>query len=177
VRRSQLEGEPPLRRLLDRAGGGHALGRGLDAAVARGVLLSCETADGDSYYFVNNDGGRRQRDRMLAGAIDVPARPVTRHADVTTSRPASVYEAEIGMLTPSVSSALSEMEAKLPEHWIVDAIRLAARRNARSWVYVEAVLRRWEVEGRDDEAAERAADGSGAGTRDPYDHVVRRRFD
>ena len=83
--------------------------------------------------------------------------------------PASVYEQEIGSLTPTVASLLAEAEARYSTEWIVEALPLAATNNARSWRYAEAILRRWETEGRDDEATR-----GDARTADPYGHVYRR---
>src|SRR5690606_41860858 len=89
------------------------------------------------------------------------------------SGPAAVYEQEIGLITPAVASALAEAEAKYPADWIVAALRLAAERNARSWRYAEAILRRWEAEGRDDEVTA----GDSRREPNPYDALVRRTFD
>ena len=36
-----------------------------------------------------------------------------------------------------------------PYLWIEHAVQLAVKNNARSWRYVEAVLRRWKEEGYD----------------------------
>ena len=177
VRASRLAAETPLRRSLERCGGDSTVGPALEAAARRGVLLACPLSDGDTLYFVNNDGGRRQRTRVQSGALAVPGGVRSAPAELATppSRPAEVYEAEIGMLSPAVASALAEAEERYPTGWIVDALREAAARNARSWRYAEAILRRWEAEGRDDEAT--GGDPGRAAPRDPYGHLVRRTFD
>ena len=97
------------------------------------------------------------------------------------STPARVYEQEIGALTPGVAEALAEAAERYPEEWVGDALRLAARHNARSWAYAEAILRRWESDGRDggdEEAADGATRGDPAASarRDhgPYERVIRR---
>jgi DNA replication protein len=175
VRASRLASEEPLVRALARCGGAAAVALGLEAAARRGVLLACALEDGDTLYFVNNDGGRRQRERVLSGALEAPGggRPRRVELAAAASRPAEVYEAEIGMLSPSVAAALAEAEERYPAEWIVDALREAAAQNARSWRYAEAILRRWESEGREDEATGRAV----AAARDPYGHLVRRSYD
>jgi DNA replication protein len=170
VRASELASETALLRSIEGCGGTEAIEPALAATVARGALLDCVLDDGDTLYFVNNEGGRRQRERVQSGTL--PLSDGRRAAQVTIverSKPSLVYEQEIGMLTPAVAAELSEAEARYPEIWVVDALQLAATNNARSWRYAEAILRRWEAEGREDEAAR-----GDARTTDPYGHVYRR---
>jgi DnaD/phage-associated family protein len=60
----------------------------------------------------------------------------------------TLYEENIGPLTPLVADALKDAEETYPESWLSDAIDLAARNNKRSWSYCEAILKRWKEEGR-----------------------------
>ena len=173
VRRSELASETVLRRSLAHCGGLEALLRALDAAVARGSLLDCPLDDGDVLYFVHNEGGRRQRARVLSGAQPLPdgRRASVETAPVERGAPAAVYEQEIGTLTPAVASQLAEAEGHYPTGWVVEALREAAMYNKRSWRYAETILRRWETEGRDDEATR-----GDARTADPYSHVYKREW-
>lgn len=175
-RASSLLAEAPLARWFASHGGMEAGRRALEAAVARGVLLALPLADGDLLLAVHSEGGRRLLDRIEAGTEPVPdgARVTVLPEPAAVSRPAAVYEQEIGMLTPAVTVALAEAEQRYPADWIVDALREAAKRNARSWNYAEAILRRWAAEGRDDEGAERHPGGRAP---NPYDAVVRRGID
>ena len=186
VRRSQLLTERPLLSQFERLHPGEAraaAAAALSAAVDRGSLLGCGLADGDLLYLVNSPAGRRQRERVLAGVLAAPPAPpggrsgaaggVARHADhAPPSGAAALYEAEIGLITPAVSEALARAEAHYPGGWIEDALREAALHNARSWAYAEAVLRRWEAEGRGEEGRD-AGSGRDPGD-DPYRRVVRR---
>lgn len=174
VRRSELAAESWLLEALEWHGGGAAVEGALTAAVERGVLLSCELEDGDALILVNNAAGRRQLERLRSGAIEAPGAAVADAPRVTASRPALVYEQEIGALTPAVSAELAEAEERFPANWIVEAIREAALANARSWRYAAAILERWQTEGRDDEAPGRDP-GKAAG--DAYERVVRRSYD
>jgi DnaD/phage-associated family protein len=176
VRASGLAAEEPLRRLLTRCGGDAALRPALEAAARRGGLLACPLDDGDALYFVNNDAGRRNRTRVQSGALEPGGTARTlpsSESPAAVGAPARVYEQEIGMLTPAVAAALAEAEQRYPEGWITDALRIAAQQNARSWRYAEAILVRWEAEGRDDEAAGRPAEGA---TRSggKFEHLIRR---
>ena len=170
VRQSELARDTALMRGLAHCGGPDSLAGALDAAVARGTLLGCPLEQGDTLYLVNNEGGRRLHTRIVSGAQALPngERPVVVDVPVPTA-PAAVYQQEIGTLTPGVASLLAEAEGLYTAEWVVDALRLAAANNARSWRYAEAILRRWESEGRTDEATR-----GDARTADPYGHVYRR---
>ncbi len=61
-----------------------------------------------------------------------------------------LYEDHIGPLTPMIADELRDAEETYPPEWIEDAIRMAVENNARSWRYVNAILVRWQEEGRDE---------------------------
>jgi DnaD/phage-associated family protein len=170
LRVSELATEAPLARVYgDRAP--DAVRGAVRAASERGVLIEVPLADGDALVLVNNDGGRRLRDRIASGVEEIPGARVAPVVSVASpSRPAATYEQEIGMLSPSVAAGLAEAEQQYPAEWIVDALREAARQNKRSWSYAEAILRRWKAEGRNDEATA----GHPGRTPDPYEHLYRR---
>jgi DNA replication protein len=180
MRASEMANEEPLARLFAHRGGAQAVRRALEAAAARGVLLGLPLADGDLLCFVHNDGGRRLRDRVAAGAVEAPggARVIAVEPAPRASRPAAVYEQEIGLLTPAVASAIAEAEQKYPEDWIVEALREASARNARSWRYAAAILQRWEAEGHDSgEHDEGTGRHPGRSKADPYEHLIHRGYD
>jgi DnaD/phage-associated family protein len=60
------------------------------------------------------------------------------------------YEKNIGMLTPMITDRINDAIENYPPAWIIDAIAEAVKQNKRSWAYAEAILKRWESEGRDD---------------------------
>ncbi len=64
------------------------------------------------------------------------------------------YESNIGMLTPMIAEELKDLEKTYPDDWIVDAIKVAVKANARTYRYIEGVLRHWSTEGRDAEISE-----------------------
>ena len=57
------------------------------------------------------------------------------------------YESEIGMLTSFVRDDVLDAIELYPKDWIIEAIKVAAKNNARKWSYVEAVLKSWKVNG------------------------------
>ncbi len=185
VRASQLATEEPLRRALAGCGGHDALAAAIERAAARGSLLTLALDDGDTLCFANDESGRRSLDRVDSGATPLPGggRPrVQPGAPVgpEVSGPARVYEQEIGLLTPSTSEALGTACERYTEEWVTDALREAARNNARSWAYAEAILRRWEHEGKDEgsrstrDASAQGAAASAARDHGPYERVIRR---
>jgi len=62
----------------------------------------------------------------------------------------TLYEQNIGMLTPMIAEELREAEKLYPLNWIRDAIKEAVALNKRSWRYIAAILERWSAEGKSD---------------------------
>jgi len=177
LRVSALAAEAPLARHYgERAA--EVVRRAVGLAAERGTLLTLGLdnagEDDDALVLVNNESGRRLRDRIEHGLEAPPSggRVVARSA-AKPEGVAAVYEAEIGMLSPSVAAALGEAEQAYPSAWVADALREAARQNKRSWSYAEAILRRWKAEGRNDEATE-GHPGRRTGRPDPYEHLYQR---
>ncbi len=71
---------------------------------------------------------------------------------MTVERPNifALYEQNIGPLTPILADGLRDAEQQYPEDWIRDAFRIAVNNNARSWNYIDAILRSWKEKGRDE---------------------------
>jgi len=135
-----------------------ALAEALDRAVVRGTLLRATAGEGASrraWYFVNSGRGRRAVEELLAGRW-TPAEP-GQPVRLEGQRPNIfvLYEDNIGPLTPLLSEELMEAEGTYPTAWIEDAFREAAAMNKRSWRYIQAILERWAVEGKDDETSRR----------------------
>jgi DnaD/phage-associated family protein len=126
------------------------LAEGLEAAVQRTTLLHVVLPDDGravNWYVVNTAANRLWAERIgLAGAALAPndALPEERPALIT------LYEQNIGLVTPLLLDELREAEEQYPTHWIEDAIREAVRANARSWRYIRKVLERWAANGRQD---------------------------
>ncbi|HEY0757126.1 MAG TPA: DnaD domain protein [Ktedonobacteraceae bacterium] len=72
------------------------------------------------------------------------------HAQVHVERPNIfvLYEQNIGLLTPMIASQLEDAADNYPAEWIEAAFSEAVQRNKRNWKYINAILRRWETEGR-----------------------------
>ncbi len=51
-------------------------------------------------------------------------------------------------MTPIIADQLRDMEKSYPPAWIEEAFEIAVSRNKRALRYIQAVLKRWETEGR-----------------------------
>lgn len=174
-----LETDPGLRAALSRSKGPRpteeALREGLELAVARGTVLQLwvreeptDISDGrtERWYVLNTRDNRDWVDALGRGDIDVgltplaaappgdsqvqPYRPPLR-IRVIAERPNvyTLYEQNIGLLTPILAERLQDAESRYPMQWIEDAFREAVTNNKRNWRYIERILERWEAEGKD----------------------------
>jgi len=131
------------------------LADGLGRATARGTLLKVEVPAKDglqAYYFLNTSRGRAALQAIQNGEWS-PAGSQPQPVGLDLERPNifKLYEEHIGPLTPMISDALRDAEKDYPYEWIKDAFRLAVESNVRRWRYIQAILRSWQEEGRDDQ--------------------------
>lgn len=125
----------------------------LSSAVRRGALLEAPV-EGEARYLLNTDPVRSalaRRGFSVPGPQGGPGAETPLAEDEPGLRHGvfKVYEENIGALTPLVAESITAALAEHPESDVIDAMRVASERNARSWKYVTAVLRRWAAEGRD----------------------------
>jgi DnaD/phage-associated family protein len=128
-----------------------AVRRAVDAAVARGTLAACPTADGREGYVLNTEPERRAVARLMdAGGAPPTGRPAAEPARPAAEPPNIYieYEENIGPLTPMAGELLKQAALSFPEEWIREAIHIAVANNARNWKYVSAILDRWASEGK-----------------------------
>ena len=122
-----------------------ALDAGLELAVRRGTLLLVKNGQG-GFYFLNSPRGRASAEAMQKGDWRASASVSSPPRDVPNVF--RLYEENIGPLTPLIADTLKDAEQTYSPEWLVEAIGLAVKQNARKWNYVEAILRRWKEEGR-----------------------------
>lgn len=67
----------------------------------------------------------------------------------------TLYEQNIGVLTPIMSERLREAARTYPAEWIELAFREAVNYNRRNWAYISRILDNWATEGRVDYGYER----------------------
>ncbi len=131
-----------------------SLDSALAAAVKRGTLLRAELELGGEarhFYFLNTPRGRAAVQEIADGQWQ-PSGDERFPIELSQERPNgfALYEQHIGPLTPMIAEALGDAEKEFPQGWIEEALRIAVENNARKWSYVQAILRRWQEEGRDE---------------------------
>ncbi|APV44045.1 DnaD and phage-associated domain-containing protein [Dehalogenimonas formicexedens] len=131
--------------------------RSLNKAVARSVLMRLAVTVGGratALYLLNDDKNREAARKIIGGDIKIkdlapsPASelpPVPELPDIF-----SLYEQNVGLLTPMIADELKEALKLYPEAWIKDAIKEAVSLNKRSWRYISKILDNWNAGGRDD---------------------------
>jgi DNA replication protein len=124
---------------------------GMEAAVRRGTLLHVLIPEGPrvgNWYLANTERNQSWAARVSAGDVAWLPTPI-----LPAERPSlfSLYEHNIGILTPMLVAELREAQEMYPAVWFPDAIREAVRSNKRSWRYIRAILDRWARDGRNGE--------------------------
>lgn len=150
-----------------------ALEQALERLAQHGVLLRAEwrppqAGEPETLYFLNSPKGRAallaiQNGRWKPG----PAAPGSLPVEPPPETPNifRLYEENIGPLTPILAQSLGAAEDDYPAGWITEAIEIAVKNNKRTWRYIEAILNRWQREGKHDrqEKQQDRSDPAGAG--------------
>jgi DnaD/phage-associated family protein len=158
------------------------LRRALKMASERGTLLSLAIEkDGaaEDIYFLNDESGRQAAAKIESGELNRGGLKVGPRPDAPAEEPPdiySLYEQNIGLLTPMVADELRETEKLYPPEWLRDAIREAALHNKRNIRYISKILENWSVEGRSDGTYQRDSQKAGPDKyfKGKYGHMVRR---
>jgi DnaD/phage-associated family protein len=119
--------------------------RGLGKAVERQTLLKSEK-EAQVFYFLNSPRGRLSAEAFSKGQW----RDAMRAYIPNKSNVFKLYEENIGALTPLLADMLKEAEKEYPGAWMEEAFEIAVSRNVRNWKYIEAILRRWKENGKDE---------------------------
>jgi DNA replication protein len=172
---ADLLGNPAL---MQSIGSEDSLREALKKAVARGTVLNLSFAESE-IYFLNDEPGRQALARIDSGELELPGlktiKPLPAPAeplpDIFT-----LYEQNIGMLTPLIADELRDAEKSYPADWIRDAIKEAVLHNKRNIKYITKILENWSVEGRGDGAYQRDSKKTGPDKyfKGRYGHMVRR---
>jgi DNA replication protein len=88
----------------------------------------------------------------------------------------TLYEQNIGMITPMIAEELKEADKLYPPQWIEEAFKEAVTLNKRSWKYIARILERWASEGKDVGEYRRdiKKDGPDKYIKGRYGHLVKR---
>lgn len=99
--------------------------------------------------FPTDEAGQASLQRLIKGLWQPTP---TDHMPETQTKPQKniyqLYEENIGPLTPLLSEDLTAAQEEFPAQWIEEAFHIAVKNNARSWRYIDAVLKSWQKEGK-----------------------------
>ena len=131
-----------------------AIRAAMHQAAQRGTFIA-RTLDPDGetrkVYFLNDEAGRKAA--LTLAPVSDDLEPLAAEEDETpAARPNifKLYEENVGLLTPLIADQLKDAEETYPWPWIRQAFTIAVNGNKRNWRYIEATLRRWASEGKDD---------------------------
>jgi DNA replication protein len=154
----------------------------LDLAVQHGILLSLAFGDNgrtECIYFINTEAERRTIERIEKGELVLTDMHIKSDDAEKAQLPDiyTLYEQNIGVITPLIADELQEAQDRYPPEWIESAFKEAIKLNKRSWKYIERILERWNTEGKDNGKPGRDIEKK----RDPdryikgkYGHMVKR---
>jgi len=159
-----------------------ALRKALEAAAKRGAILHLVLdSDGapEDIYLLNTESDRQAMAKIQAGELKLSGLEPKEPALIDSEEPPdifSLYEQNIGMLTPMIAEELRDALKVYPENWISDAIKEAVSNNKRKWSYISAILERWTAEGRDDGTyrGDSKKTGPDKYIKGKYGHIVQR---
>jgi DnaD/phage-associated family protein len=135
---------------------GTVLQNALDLAVQHRILLHLKfnkNNRNEDIYFINTEGEKKVVEKIERGELVLSGlTPVKSVVSQSTKIPDifSLYEQNIGILTPIVGEQLQEAEGLYPTDWIESAFKEAVSLNRRNWKYIARILERWATEGKDD---------------------------
>lgn len=154
----------------------------LEMATKRGTILHIvleREGVPEDIYFLNTESDRQVVAKIQSGEFQLSGLEAKESTYVNTEeRPDifTLYEQNIGMLTPMVAEELREAEKLYPKSWIKDAIKEAVSHSKRKWSYISAILERWLTEGRSDGTYQRNVKKTDPDKyiKGKYGHMVRR---
>ncbi len=135
----------------------HVLRQALEMTISRGTFLHLSVdKDGrsENIYLLNTAANRQIITNIQSGELSLPGLKVDKaKIYIELTEPSDIftlYEQNIGMLTPIIADELSDAEKLYPVSWIKDAIKEAVAHNKRNWRYIAAILESWTTEGKSD---------------------------
>jgi len=154
---TELQDDPTIVAALASADqdGRTAVAEGLQQAVIRGTFLQAKVqppgGEVGTWYWLHTPENRALLRQVESGHWPEALQNAWQGARLHWQRPNifTLYEQNIGPLTPLLADALQDAERSYPAAWIEEAFRIAVQRNVRNWKYVRAILERWREEGKD----------------------------
>ncbi len=128
----------------------------LDKAVARGTFISVNFSGNrgpETIYLLNTPADRAALEKIESGQVTLPEIKGHLNGERLVMNPPNIYtlyENNIGLLTPLIAEEIKDAEQQYPASWIEEAITEAVKANKRNWRYINRILERWSTEGKKD---------------------------
>tara|TARA_B100002003_G_C14066783_1_gene513340 strand:+ start:212 stop:928 length:717 start_codon:yes stop_codon:yes gene_type:complete len=159
-----------------------ALRSALEMAAGRGTILHliCDlNGKPEELYFLNTQSNRQVVAKIQSGELKLPGLKAKIPDGIRAEQLPNIftlYEQNIGILTPMIAEELREVDKLYPKTWIKDAIKEAVNQNKRKFGYISAILERWSTEGRSYGAYKRDTEKEDPDkyVKGRYGHTVRR---
>lgn len=158
-----------------------ALRQALEKTTRRGTLLHIvleKDKVAEDVYLLNSEQDRQAVAKIKGGELHLSGLKVKEVGTEIRELPDifTLYEQNIGMLTPMIAEELKEAERLYPVAWIEEAFKEAVSLNKRNWRYIAAILERWSAEGKSDGTFKRDSQkktGPDKYLKGKYGHMVR----
>jgi DNA replication protein len=115
----------------------------LEMAAKRGTILHMALdRDGaaEDIYFLNTESDRQTMAKIKNGELNLGGLIAKEQAVIDTEEPPdifTIYEQNIGMLTPMIADELRDATEVYPESWIREAIKEAVSQQAKLEIYCQ----------------------------------------
>jgi len=122
----------------------------LKKAVDHGIFLLIEVQDQKEKFYLFNTARNRAATEGYKNGTWTPTGAPRQNVglDLESSELFSLYEQNIGMITPMLAEQLKMAEHEYPAEWIKEAMLEAVRNNVRRWSYIHRILESWRERGR-----------------------------
>jgi DNA replication protein len=156
--------------------------KALKMATERGTFIHMvldRNGASEDVYFLNTESNRQTVAKIRNGELRLSGLKAEGQAYVEAEEQPDIYtlyEQNIGMLTPMIADELREAEKLYPQNWIAEAIKEAVNQNKRKWSYISAILEHWSAEGKSDGTYQRHPKKTDPDKyiKGKYGHMVRR---
>ena len=143
-----------------------------EASAASSVEMATEEPETaiDDWYFMNTVKGRQTIALVRQGKLHELQSAIPEEARLRVERPNIfvLYEQNISLMTPLIADQLRDLEKTYAPEWIDEAFEIAVSRNKRSLRYIQAILKRWETEGKQSDTYETSGRSTEAERRRKY---------
>tara|TARA_B100001013_G_scaffold215856_1_gene131509 strand:- start:1628 stop:2335 length:708 start_codon:yes stop_codon:yes gene_type:complete len=120
----------------------------LDKCVENGIILRTSLSKNEEtqVLVLNTFDSKSNIDRIIHDGAETTLEVIENKNQIENIF--SLYENNIGTLNPLITEELKYAQDQYSEEWIKDAFREAVVNNARSWRYIQSILKNWGTNGR-----------------------------